>query len=120
MYLRQLFKHWTIEVFAPGKLLRQKYLAFKELLRHDKRSLELITDLEDLLQGERLVDWARVESLVRALRWSAGRLIDSLLSMRPAAYRVLEERFHQIESFLVRAVTLPAGDAGPPYTVFVL
>lgn len=36
--------------------------------------------------------------------------------MRPAAYRVLEERFHQIESFLVRAVTLPAGDAGPPYT----
>ena len=45
------------------------------------------------------------------------RLIDSLLSMRPAAYRVLEERFHQIESFLVRAVTLPTGDAGPPYTI---
>ena len=86
-------------------------------MRHDKRSLELITDLEDLLQGERLVDWSRVESLVRALRWSEGRLIDSLLSMRPAAYRVLEERFHQIESFLVRAVTLPTGDAGPPYTI---
>jgi pyruvate,water dikinase len=117
MYLRQLFKHWTREVFAPGKLLRQKYLAFKELLRHDKRSLELITDLEDLLQGERLVDWARVESLVRALRWSAGRLIDSLLSMNPAAYRVLEERFHQIESSLERAATLPTGDAGPPYTI---
>ena len=65
-----LYKRWTREVFAPGKLLRQKYLAFKELLRHDKRSPELITDLEDLLQGERLVDWSRVESLVRALRWS--------------------------------------------------
>jgi len=117
MYLRQLFKRWTREVFAPGKLLRQKYLAFKELLRHDKRSLELITDLEDLLQGERLVDWARVESLVRALRWSEGRLIDSLLSMNPAAYRGLEERCRQIESSLARAVTLPTGDAGPPYTI---
>jgi pyruvate,water dikinase len=117
MYLSQLFKHWTIEIFAPGKLLRQKYVAFKELLRHDKRSLELISDLEDLLHGGALVDWARVESLVRALRWSAGRLIDSLLSMRPAAYRDLEERFHLIESFLVGAVTLPAGDAGPPSTI---
>ena len=95
-----------IDFSRTGKLLRQKYLAFKELLRHDKRSLELITDLEDLLQGERLVDWARVESLVRALRWSEGRLIDSLLSMNPAAYRVLEERFRQIESSLVRAVAL--------------
>ena len=100
MNFSQLFQHWTLKVFAPGKLLRQKYEAFKELLRHDKRSLELITDLEDLLQGERLVDWARVESLVRALRWSVGRLIDSLISMQPAAYANLEERFHQIESFL--------------------
>jgi len=117
MYLRQLFQHWTREVFAPGKLLRQKYAAFKELLRHDKRSLELISDLEDLIQGERLVDWAQAESLVRALRWSVGRLVDSLLSMRPAAYRSLEERFQQIDSLLVKAATLPAGKAGPPYTV---
>jgi len=117
MNLSRLFKHWTLEVFAPGKLLRQKYEAFKELLRHDKRSLELVTDLEDLLQGERLVDWARVESLVRALRWSVGRLIDSLISMHPAAYRDLGERFHQLESSLGRTVILPAGDAGPPYTI---
>jgi pyruvate,water dikinase len=117
MNFSQLFHHWTLKVFAPGKLLRQKYEAFKELLRHDKKSLELITDLEDLWQGERPVDWARVESLVRALRWSVGRLIDSLISMQPAAYANLEERFHQIESPLVQTVTLPAGDAGPPYTI---
>jgi pyruvate,water dikinase len=117
MNFSQLFQHWTLKVFAPGKLLRQKYQAFKELLRHDKRSLELITDLEDLLQGDRLVDWAQVESLVRALRWSAARLIDSLISMHPAAYAILVERFHQLESSLVQAVTLPAGYTGPPYTI---
>jgi len=117
MNLSRLFKYRILKVFAPGKLLRQKYEAFKELLRHDKRSLELITDLEDLLQGERLVDWARVESLVRALRWSVGRLIDSLISMHPAAYANLEERFRQLESSLVKSVTLPPGYAGPPYTI---
>lgn len=117
MVLRQLFKHWTLTVFAPGKLLRRKYEAFKELLRHDKRSLELITDLEDILHGARLVDWAKVEGLVRALRWSTGCLVRCLVAMHPQAYRDLEERFHQIESTLVRAVVLPEGDAGPPYTV---
>jgi pyruvate, water dikinase len=117
MNLSQLFQHWTLKVFAPGKLLRQKYEAFRDLLRHDKKSLELITDLEDLLQGERLVDWARVESLMRALRWSVARLIDTLISMHPAAYASLEERFHQMESSLMQAATLPAGDAGPPYTI---
>jgi pyruvate,water dikinase len=55
MYLHQLFQYWTLQVFAPGKLLRLKYEAFKELLH----------------QGAQ-VDWARGETLVRALRWSGA------------------------------------------------
>ncbi|MEJ2671771.1 MAG: PEP/pyruvate-binding domain-containing protein [Deltaproteobacteria bacterium] len=117
MNLTQLFRHWTLEVFAPGRLLRQKYEAFKKLLRHDKRSLELITDLEDLLQGDRLVDWAQVESLVRALRWSVRNTVSSLLSMHPAAYQDLAQRFDLLESCLLQSVTLPSGEANPPYTI---
>jgi pyruvate,water dikinase len=117
MYLRQLFKHWTLHVFTPGKLLRQKYESFKELLGHDKKSLELISDLEELLYGWVQADWARVEALVRALRWSVGCLIQSLVAMHPAAYRPLEEQFHQVEFSLLQAVSLPEEDAGPPYTI---
>ncbi|MFW6112915.1 MAG: PEP/pyruvate-binding domain-containing protein [Thermodesulfobacteriota bacterium] len=117
MYLKRLFKYWTLQVFAPGKLLRLKYEAFKELLRHDKKSLELITDLEEILPQEFPVDWARVESLVRALRWSVGSLIRSLLAMHPAAYADLEEQFHRLEVSLDQAVTLPAEDDRPPYTL---
>lgn len=117
MYLRQLFKYWTLQVFAPGKLLRLKYEAFKELLRHDKKSLELITDLEELLHQGVWVDWARVESLVRALRWSVGSLIRALLGMQPAAYRDLEEQFHRLELSLIGAVSLAEADCRPPYTL---
>jgi pyruvate,water dikinase len=117
MYLRRLFKYWTLQVFAPGKLLRLKYEAFKELLRHDKKSLELITDLEELLHQGVRVDWARVESLVRALRWSVGSLIRALIAMQPAAYHDLEDQLHRLELSLLDAVSLPAVDYRPPYTL---
>jgi len=117
MYLRQLFKYWTLQVFAPGKLLSLKYEAFKELLRHDKKSLELITDLEELLHQKVPVDWARVESLVRALRWSVGSLIRALIAMQPAAYHDLEDQFQRLEMDLRDAVSLPELDRRPPYTL---
>ncbi|MGQ9687220.1 MAG: PEP/pyruvate-binding domain-containing protein [Desulfobaccales bacterium] len=117
MYLRKLFKHWTLQVFAPEKLLRLKYEAFKELLRHDKKSLELISELEEILLAGLTVDWARVEMLLRALRWSVGSLIRSLSVMHPAAYRDLEERFQELEAAVLEAAFLPEGDWGPPYTL---
>ena len=117
MYLRRLFTYWTLQIFAPSKLLRLKYEAFKELLRHDKKSLELITDLEEISHAGLPVDWARVQSLVRALRWSVGSLIRALLAMHPAAYADLEEQFHRLELALAEAVTLPAEDDRPPYTL---
>ncbi|MFZ5449323.1 MAG: PEP/pyruvate-binding domain-containing protein [Thermodesulfobacteriota bacterium] len=116
MYLRQLFNYWTLQVFAPGKLLRLKYEAFKELLRHDKKSLELITDLDEILHGGVQVDWARIDSLVRALRWSVGSMIRSLLAMHPPAYQGLEDRFHHLESSIMET-GLPEGDTLPPYTL---
>jgi pyruvate,water dikinase len=117
MYLRRLFKHWTLQVFAPGKLLRLKYEAFKELLRHDKKSLELITDLEEILYAEVAVDWARIESLVRALRWSVASLIRSLIAMHPAPYLDLEEQFHRLELSMASAIALPEEDGRLPYTL---
>ncbi len=117
MNLSGLFKYWTLLVFSPDKLLRQKYDFFKELLTHDKKSLELITDLEDLVHAGVPVDWARVARLIRALHWSVGSLIRSLASMHPGAYDELEQRFAHLESSLNSATFLPEGDASPPYTL---
>jgi pyruvate, water dikinase len=117
MNLSQLFRYWTLQVFAPGKLLRHKYDSFKELLRHDKKSLELITDLEDTLHSGAPVDWARAARLVHALNWSVGSLIRALSAMHPGAYDDLAGRGAGLESSLVDAVTLPEGDGQPPYTL---
>lgn len=114
MTLSRLFKYWTLQVFSPGKLLQHKYASFKELLRHDKKSLELITDLEDIQHLGAPVDWARVARLVRALIWSVGGLIRALVAMHPGAYNELERRFTALESSLMEAVSLPAGDSTPP------
>lgn len=117
MNLSRLFKYWTLQVFAPDRLLHHKYASFKELLCHDKKSLELITDLEDILHTGTPVDWARVERLVRALKWSVGSLIRSLVSMHPGAYAALETRCLSLESSLMAVVSLPDGDCAPPYTL---
>ena len=117
MNLSQLFKFWTLQVFAPDKLLHHKYASFKELLRHDKKSLELITDLEDLFHLGPPVDWARVARLVRALNWSVASLICSLEAMRPSAYGELQRRFCLLAASLMDIVSLPEGDCTPPYTL---
>ena len=117
MTLSRLFKYWTLQVFSPDKLLRHKYASFKELLRHDKKSLELISDLEDILYLGIPVDWARVARLVRALNWSVGSLIRSLVAMHPGSYGELERRFSTLSSSLKEAVSLPEGDCAPPYTL---
>jgi len=117
MTLSQLFKYWTLQVFAPDKLLRHKYASFKELLHHDKKSLEMLTDLEDILHAGAPVDWARVERLVRALNWSVGSLVRSLVAMHPGAYGELERRFTSLESSLTDAVSLPEEDLAPPHTL---
>jgi pyruvate,water dikinase len=117
MKLSRLFKYWTLQVFSPDKLVRHKYVSFKELLRHDKRSLELITDLEDIQHLGAPVDWARVARLGRALIWSVGSLIRALVAMHPGAYGDLERRFDTLASSLMDAIFLPAGESAPPYTL---
>lgn len=117
MNLSRLLKFWALQVFAPDKLLRHKYSSFKELLDHDKKSLELISDLEDLLHMGTPVDWARVERLVRALNWSVVSLLRSLASMHPGAYDELERRGLSLESSLLEAASLPEGDRAPPFTL---
>ncbi|MFH0781915.1 MAG: PEP/pyruvate-binding domain-containing protein [Pseudomonadota bacterium] len=120
MTLISFLQHWTTRAFAPDRLPHIKYQAFKELLRYDKRSLELISDLEDLRYSGTMVDWAVVTRLVTALTWSVGSLTRALISMHPGAYRELEKRFYHLENRL--AETLPVFDenCSPPYSISLL
>ncbi|MCB2217334.1 MAG: hypothetical protein KQH59_14795 [Desulfobulbaceae bacterium] len=111
--------YWSRYLFTPNRLLLDKYQAFRELLQHDRKSLELLSDLEALSCSGAMVDWARVSRLVVALRWSVGSLIRELKSMHPGAYDELENRFLVLEERLQEQATLPPADTSPPYVITI-
>ena len=72
MFSKELFRRWTYQVFAPGVLLRDKYNAFRELLRFDDLCLELIAAVEDVHYGSAVADWARRLGTQAAVARSGG------------------------------------------------
>ncbi len=115
--LGQLFRHWTFQLFAPGALLRERYESFRRLLEEDKRCLELITALEEIRYGQVQADWARLESLLRALIWSVGSLARRLVSMNPGQYMDLEASLSDLLARLEPLARLPEPHSGPPYVL---
>ncbi|MEG6549468.1 PEP/pyruvate-binding domain-containing protein, partial [Desulfocurvibacter africanus] len=115
--LGQLFRHWTYQLFAPGALLRERYDSFRRLLEDDKRCLELITALEEIRYGQVQADWAKLESLLRALTWSVGSLARHLVAMNPGQYMDLEPSLRDLLARLEPLARLPTPYAGPPYVL---
>lgn len=115
MQLAQLFKHWSYQVFAPGTLLRRKYEAFKSLLRHDAKALELIADLEELFYGETLADRQRANHIARQLSEAVGIMAGQLMEMNPSKYMDLPEYFRKIDFYVRMSLELEQPDVGPPY-----
>ncbi|WP_316896650.1 PEP/pyruvate-binding domain-containing protein [Pseudodesulfovibrio indicus] len=115
MHLKQLFRHWTYQVFAPGTLLRRKYEAFKSLLAHDAVALELIADLEEMFYGKRLADRQRAVWMTNRLSAAVGTMAGQLVEMNPTRYMDLPEYFRKIDFYVRMALQLEQPDVGPPY-----
>ncbi|EPR43386.1 pyruvate phosphate dikinase PEP/pyruvate-binding protein [Desulfovibrio sp. X2] len=117
MQLPRLFRFWAERIFAPETALKRKYDAFRALLSHDKRALECITEIEEILYGQIPADWARASALFRALSWSLSRLVDSLCAMNPADYGELPGRLDELLAEVGAAFAEPARESGPPYVL---
>lgn len=117
MFSKELFRRWTYQVFAPGVLLREKYNAFRELLRYDDACLELIAAIEDIHYGGAAVDWTRVVHLTRRLRTSVGELVERLTRLSPSRHLDLPEYARKVDFYVQMALDLPAGDMSPPFVV---
>ncbi len=115
MSFRELFLHWTYQAFAPGTLLRNKYNAFKELLRLDDQCLERIADLEEIHYGREHADWARVVWLCDELGRNLRGLIEQLQSMGPTRYMDLLDYFTKINFYVRMAVSVPDAEIIPPF-----
>ena len=117
MYIKNLFKHWTYKIFAPGLLLREKYEAFRNLLESDKKSHELIAELEEIYYGQVKIDFARVENKCKQLSSCVGSVVESFTKMCPTCYINLGDYFKKIDFYIKLALAPQKYDFSPPFTL---
>ena len=81
MDVSKLFRHWTYQIFFPGTVLRERYEAFKRLLDHDRKSHELLAELEEIYYQGKKVDIQWVDRLFVQLSEEVREMVDSLRAM---------------------------------------
>lgn len=115
MLIKNLFRHWTYQVFAPGTVLREKYEAFKRLLDHDRAAHEYLARLEDLYYNQRRVDLELAAATYDAFSAEVEAMVRELLAMCPNGYWSLKD-YHKKFDFYVRFMLAPPKfDFSPPF-----
>jgi pyruvate, water dikinase len=111
---------WAERLFSPDKVVQRQFGLFLALLREDRRSLKLITRLEEIHQRPIPTDWSRIALLVHALSAATTRLISRLQEMRPQAYSELSESHSRITSELKQFFPQLECTSSPPYSIPLL
>ncbi len=117
MYLKNLFKHWTYQVFFPGTVLREKYEAFKSLLASDKRAHEVMAEIEQIHYDHERVD---LEVLIRkyeSLSGCVSRIIEDLDRLSGARYVNLRDYFKKFDFYIRFMLAPPPFEFAPPFTL---
>lgn len=115
MLIKNLFRYWTYQVFAPGAMLREKYDAFKSLLAHDKRAHELIARLEEIYYHQQRVDFSVIEAICDELSGVVSDIVEDLSRVCPSRYNDLREFFIKIDRYIKFILAPNVVDAGPPF-----
>ena len=117
MVFNALFKHWSYRIFAPGTIMREKYEAFKQLLRYDVRCHEQMADFQDLLHSDLPEDLSRTRIRFDLFSDQIAGMIDCLTTMAPGKYVTLKD-YHKKFDFYVRFLLAPPEfDISPPYVL---
>ncbi len=117
MNINLLFKHWSYRLFTPGTVLREKYEAFKELLRHDARCHERMAEFQELLHGGRREDFARIRTRYDLFAGEVAGMVSCLERLAPGRYLTLKDYFRKFDFYIRFLLAPPAIDPGPPHVV---
>ncbi len=117
MVFNALFKHWSYRIFAPGTIMREKYEAFKLLLRYDARCHEQMAEFQDLLHGDRREDISRIRIRFDLFSDQIAGMVSCLETMAPGKYVTLKD-YHKKFDFYVRFLLAPPEiDISPPFVL---
>ena len=119
MELSNLFKHWTHKIFAPGLLAKEKYEAFRSLLKHDTKSHELIAEIEQVYYNQLKVDFSAIEQNLKQLSSTVAKVVECLREICPTCYPKLDDYFHKIDTKIKHILSSDLPDSTPPFVVTI-
>ena len=114
MYVSNLFKYWTHKIFDPNLLAKEKYEAFRNLLEYDKKSHELMAQLEQIYYDQLKVDFAVVEKYLKELSSTVAQVVESLREICPTCYPKLDDYFRIIDTKIKQILPFDLPDCSPP------
>ena len=117
MLLNTLFKHWTYQIFTPGTIIREKYEAFKLLLRYDGRCHDQMAEFQGLLHGRQQEDLTRIRKRFTLFSDQVAGMIGCLNTMAPGSYVSLKEYHRKFDFYARFLLAPPAIDLTPPYVL---
>jgi len=117
MLLKNLFRHWTYQVFSPGTVLREKYESFKSLLEHDKAAHEFMAALEDIYYTRKQCDFQAVVETYEQFAAAVSSMVEELLIMSPSGYWNLKDYFKKFDFYIRFMLAPPKFNFSPPFTV---
>ena len=117
MFINNLFKHWTYQLFAPGAVLRKKYEAYKSLLSHDKKAHELMAELEEIYYRQVPVDFMVIQEKYEELSRHVAAVIHHLSRLCPTRYTALGDYFKKFDFYIRFMLEPPPPVCSPPFTL---
>ncbi len=106
-----------MEIFSPGRLLQDKYTAFREILRLDSLALDLLADLESHVFGHNPADHYRISHLCHQIVDSVGSMAKQLHAMNPPRYWKLLETHAALNAAIKVLLASALPERGPPYVL---
>ncbi len=117
MAVGALFKHWSLRLFAPDRILQQTYEGFKALLGFDGRCHELMAEFEVLYHEGRKEDLARTRGRYRQLAEAVAGMIAALEQMHPGIAGSLRDYFNKYDFYARLVLAPPERFLIPPFVV---
>jgi len=117
MFTNNLFKRWTYKFFAPYRLQRETYEAFKRLLEHDRECHEQMADLQDLFFKKDPAEWTKVTAVYDQLTEAVGAMANELTIVSSRDASDLVTYYKKFNSYIRFLLQTESNLTGPPYSI---
>ncbi len=115
--IKNLFKHWTLQVFQPKALIKEKYHSFQALLENDKRAHELMAELEEIYYDQVPRDFTDIENKYAQFSDAVGGMVRDLLQICPGKFASLASIHKKFDDYVRFLLASDPVATNPPFVV---